>query len=211
MPKIDSYRPVQPNNRPNIIVDNFMNKIDSHPLVVVHHDQKGEPDVYYCLKFRGAHFNDGRLRQANYGEILTPASTTAGLLAKPSYVDTSHIYAINADILENSYREPLYLETLPLPTEYIKAINDNLLTNLYLAPPQVSLITTTGDIDKPDYDIIYACEQHMTKHRNKILNANVDDEAIKAWRQGQLKVNNVAELERVRAIILGASYELEID
>ncbi|WP_025755712.1 Mbov_0400 family ICE element protein [Mycoplasmopsis cricetuli] len=98
--KIDKMKFVFTNDLKNSVVfDRFENQLPHRPIIIFH---DGRYDLYYYIKCRDARDKNGNLKEPINNEVFV-SRAQKGLLTKDSYVDTSQIFRIKKEDLDNLF------------------------------------------------------------------------------------------------------------
>ncbi|WP_391592066.1 hypothetical protein MCAV_02310 [[Mycoplasma] cavipharyngis] len=136
------------NRKAEITFNELGKSLDHHPIIIYYSEVKQE---YYYLKIRSARDDAGNLKKIKNKEIFVPKnSNEKQLLYKDSYVDTTKIFKIKKEELDQNVdlEEVCYIEKID--PVYGLLIYDTLIENLKQQPPLCSLITVSfnQNIDK---------------------------------------------------------------
>ncbi|VEU59345.1 Mbov_0400 family ICE element protein [Mesomycoplasma neurolyticum] len=168
------------NTKYEITFDRFEGPIKHRPIVIFR-DEYAEItedgkiiEKYYYIKARSAHDENGNIKIAKKGEIFLEKATI-GLLTNDSYVDTTQIYSIKKEELNNivDRKNVIFASTNDLTKYQIDKIYRSVLKNLTQEPPYVSFMDvklnnkTNAFVGELKYSHEYFLDQDYFKSSRK--------------------------------------------
>lgn len=139
----NKFHQILPKTNKLTLTSNVLQKpFGNHPIVLF----KDENNDFFYLKCRTATFvnknNEIIIKKSYPGEVLINKSQNHQLFWNDTYVDTTHLYRINANeffYLVNKYHEQFEFAH-NLSKDIIKQIFSNLINNFDQIPPNINFI-----------------------------------------------------------------------
>ncbi|WP_025755709.1 Mbov_0400 family ICE element protein [Mycoplasmopsis cricetuli] len=166
--KLPKFKPIYTNPNKSVVFDRNLNQLKHRLIIIFHDDFSGE---YFYIKARST-YEDGIKKKPYQGEIFVPAANK-GLLTKDSYVDTTQIFSIKEEELEQLVgQNKMFLTTNHFTREQITEISISLINNLLRSEePLVSWIEVKlDDNNEPIPTLKYCHPNYIKEITNKILN-----------------------------------------